>query len=545
MLVGAVLTIIGFLTFGKGGHDSHGEHGHETHGMAVMQVQEKIETEVQAVQDQIEQAEEEIESEVEAVQDQVERTKREIRKDARQVKNEVDEKMLQTEEVIEEHIEHATETVHDVIETSTGHADGHGSSHTEEAHAEDHRDDGHDTDHATTTHGADDGHGHGDHGAHGDGHGDHGAHDAHAVHAPTAKQALISNFWVLVMIAFWTGVAAMFFIAASTVAWAGWFVQIQKVSLALTAMIPVAIVLGIVAVLLGSHDLFHWTHEYLYDTNDGRFDALLMSKRDWLNMPRFTMFGLGYVVVIMALFFAWWRNFRNQDLDPSYKHFSKSRVLGAISIVLIAILNAFGVWDWIMSMEPHWYSTLYGWYVMASAATVMFAATILIVVLLKEQGYLPNVNENHIHDLGKYTFAISVFWTYLFFSQLMLIWYGNIPEETLYFRKRWVDQPIPFYLAFLLNFIMPLLILMKRSSKRSLLVLVPVCVLLIFGHYLDFWNMMVPAVVPAGGFNLMSIGLLLFFVGLMGFVVFTALSKVEDLESSQHPYMAESLKHHI
>lgn len=376
-------------------------------------------------------------------------------------------------------------------------------------------------------------------------HDDHHAEGHHEVQHVSKRQIVFANLYAIIMFAFWVGVAGIFFLAAATTAWGGWHIAFQKVPLAISAMIPITIVLGVIVFIFGHHDLFEWTHTYLYDTNDARYDALLASKRDWLNIPRFAVASIFYIVVILLVTLLWWKKLKEQDVNPTLQAFRSARNLGAVTIVILAVINAFGTWDWVMSLEPHWYSTLYAWYLMASAAVTMFASVILILLVTQKYGYFKNVNENHFHDLGKFAFAISVFWTYLWFSQYMLIWYANIPEETLYFLKRIENYGVLFYGAWLLNFIFPFFILMKRNSKRKKNVLIVASCLIIIGHWLDFFNMIVAPVAPTGGFGLITIGLLLFALGLFGWVIFTALSKVEDLESKEHPYFKESLQHHI
>jgi hypothetical protein len=349
----------------------------------------------------------------------------------------------------------------------------------------------------------------------------------------------------MIMFLFWIAVSAMFFLAAHTVGWAGWHIQIQKVTLSIMSLIPVMAVLGIIVFALGKHELYEWTHSYFFDPNDARFDALMNGKKMFLNVQTYSILGLLWVAILTALLVGWWKKLHNQDVDPDLKHFQSARTIGAISIVVIAIINAFGVWHWIMSIEPHWYSTLFAWYTMASAATGMFAFTILMVMILKSQGYLPNVNDNHYHDLAKYMFAISVFWTYLWFSQYMLIWYGNIPEETTYFIDRLDNYPGLFYGSFAINFLLPFFVLLKRGTKRNMGVLMFMCGMLILGHWFDFFNSIVTPVVTEGGMGLIAIGCLLLFTGFAGFVVFSVLTRMTDLDSSQHPYYHESYIHHI
>jgi cytochrome bd-type quinol oxidase subunit 2 len=158
---------------------------------------------------------------------------------------------------------------------------------------------------------------------------------------------------------------------------------------------------------------------------------------------------------------------------------------------------------------------------------------------------LPRVNDNHRHDIGKFMFAISVFWTYVWFSQYMLIWYTNFPEETLYFSKRLNGYPVLFYLTIVVNFILPFLVLIKRESKRAVTTTAVMAVIIIVGHWFDYFSVVVPELVPSGGFGLIGVGAFIMMGSVFTFTMLNALSKVKDLESSTHPFVRESYQHHI
>jgi hypothetical protein len=371
--------------------------------------------------------------------------------------------------------------------------------------------------------------------------------DAH--HKPvTLKAKLLANFYSLFLFGFYIALTALFFIAAATIAWGGWQIQIQKIPLAMTRNIFVFLAILFLCFVFFKHDLFEWTHEYLYNKDSDTFDPILAMKRDYLNMPRFWVFFGIQVLAAGGMAYLWWKNLTRQDIKPSLKLFSQSRTYAAVTIVLIAfVISTFATWDWSMSIQPHWYSTLFPWYTMASAAVTMFSIVLLIILHLKSKGALPKVNENHIHDVAKLMFAISVFWTYLFFAQYMLIWYGNIPEETTFFinRRQLDNYGILFHLTLIINFVLPLLILMKRDSKRNVRVTMIMAVILILGHWMDFYLMVGPPLVPSGGFGLISLGALLIVGSLFTFVTLMSLSKVKDLASTTHPYVKESYNHHI
>ena len=201
-------------------------------------------------------------------------------------------------------------------------------------------------------------------------------------------------------------------------------------------------------------------------------------------------------------------------------------------------------WDWIMSVDPHWFSTLFGWYVFASFFVSGITTIALITLYLKSKGYLEDVNTSHIHDLVKFMFGISIFWTYLFFSQFMLIWYANIPEEVTYYMTRIADYTLPFWGMLALNFLFPLLILINTDFKRVSWIITIAGIVILFGHYVDFYVMIMPSTVGDQWFiGSAELGSLAFFLGLFIFVVFTALTKA-PLTPKNHPLLEESKHFH-
>lgn len=221
-------------------------------------------------------------------------------------------------------------------------------------------------------------------------------------------------------------------------------------------------------------------------------------------------------------------------------------IWAAIFIVFFALTVASTIpWLWLMSIDAHWFSTMYSWYTFASTFVSGICLITLFVIYLKNQDRLEFVNEEHLHDLGKFMFAFSIFWTYLWFSQFMLIWYANIPEETIYFKPR-MQGPYRglFFLNLIVNFVAPILILMKRSSKRNYATLTFMSVLLILGHWIDFYQMVMPGTI-GNDYSLgwFEFGILALYAGLLMYFVGRALAKA-PLVPKYHPYLKESIIHH-
>ncbi|MBY0245969.1 MAG: quinol:cytochrome C oxidoreductase, partial [Sphingobacteriaceae bacterium] len=203
--------------------------------------------------------------------------------------------------------------------------------------------------------------------------------------------------------------------------------------------------------------------------------------------------------------------------------------------------------DTIMSLEAHWFSTMFGWYNFAAMWVSCLATIAIIVILLKKAGYMSWVNQNHLHNLGQFIFGFSIFWTYVWFCQFMLIYYSNISEETVYFYKRFEHYEFWFYLNIVLNFLTPLLLLMDRDNKRSENVLLTVSIIVLCGHWVDYYQMIMPGALAKPedhGFGILEIGTAVGFIGIFTFIVLRSLSK-SALVAKNHPFLQESLHHQL
>jgi Ni/Fe-hydrogenase subunit HybB-like protein len=234
-------------------------------------------------------------------------------------------------------------------------------------------------------------------------------------------------------------------------------------------------------------------------------------------------------------------------LDQSKGWVWKNTVTASVFTVWFGLtVGSTTPWLWLMSIDVHWYSTMYSWYTFASSFVSGIALITLFVIYLKNRGYLEYTSDEHLHDLGKFMFAFSIFWTYLWFSQYMLIWYSNQPEETAYFQPRTSNGAWKglFYLDLVINFVCPLLILMTRNSKRNYTIMTFMAILILFGHWLDF-NQMVMASISRDHvtLSLLDFGIMALFVGMIIFFVGRALAKV-PLIAKNNPFLKESIIHH-
>jgi hypothetical protein len=344
--------------------------------------------------------------------------------------------------------------------------------------------------------------------------------------------------------------AAMFFFAAHTLGMAGWVMSFRRLTEAISAcVIPLGIICFVILMCLvwGGHSaLYEWV-----DKDVVARDEVLKAKSGFLNPTFFTI----YTVLTIGLWTLLGIKMRNLSrsiddtkltVEEGRRYIFTNTIWAAIYIVWFALTVMSVVpWLWLMSLNAHWFSTMYSWYTFGSTWVSGIALMTIFIIYLKNHGYLEYTNEEHLHDMAKYQFAFSIFWTYLWFDQFMLIWYANISEETVYFKPRFDGAYAGiFYLNLIINFVAPLLIYMKRGSKRNWGTVTFMSVLLIFGHWLDFYQMVFPKVDPDHvPMSLFDFGIALGFVGLIMWQTQRVLGKF-PLLAKNHPFLKESIIHH-
>ena len=380
----------------------------------------------------------------------------------------------------------------------------------------------------------------------GEGEGDHAATEHHET-AHWLKR-LYTDLWINNVFFTGFGIIGLFFVTLQYVTQSAWSTGFLRIPTAMANWLPIAGVLMLIVFLLGKHDLFHWTHEYLYDKSSPEYDALLDGKKGYLNLSFYIGRMIAFFGIWIMFFYYIKKKIFSEDAEaPGVERWKQIRSSSAWFIIFFGYSSSIGAWDWVMSIDPHWFSTLFGWYVFSSWWVSGLALISLIVIILKENGYLSIVTENHLHDLGKFVFGFTIFWAYLWFSQYLLIFYANIPEETVYYIQRLTtDQYRPvFFINLFINFLFPFLFLMTRDSKRKFQTLKIAAVVVIAGHWIDFWLMITPGVMKyEGGIGFMEIGTTLIYLGAFLWVTLSNLSK-HLLIAKNHPTLEESLHHHI
>ncbi len=399
---------------------------------------------------------------------------------------------------------------------------------------------------------------------HGHGHGHEEEHSlseevAHWFHngevsLPSHHARFWSNLLVNGFFFFAIGLGALFFLALQYATEAAWGTLLKRIFEAVMAYLPIGIGVLIFVFAAGAahlHHIYHWMDprvysEFLENGNPSPYyDAIIAGKSAYLNQPFFWI----RTMVYFATYWVFMRAFRKRSLLEDQMggtniHFKNYRQ-GALFLVFFAVFSSTSSWDWIMSIDTHWFSTLFGWYVFSGMWVSAIIVFIVLTLYLKNKGYLPQVNENHLHDLGKWMFAISFLWSYLWFSQFMLIWYSDIPEEVTYFVERITHYKGIFFGMFFVNFVMPMVILMSRDAKRNNKFLIAIGTIIFIGHWVDVFVMVMPGTVHEHwSFGFLEIGMLMFFLGGFVFTVLRQLTKA-PLTPVHHPYLEESVHHHV
>lgn len=340
-------------------------------------------------------------------------------------------------------------------------------------------------------------------------------------------------------------VIGLFFVAIQYASKSGWSAGLRRVPEAMASFLPVIAVIFVASFFWVNHDVFHWTHDYLYDESSPEYDEIIAGKQGFLNMPfyltRMFLFLGGWILFMFMLR----KHSLAEDTEGGVARYRKMRIISTIFIIFFAVSSSVASWDWVMSIDTHWFSTLFGWYNFASWFVSGLAVITLTMVFLKEAGYLKIVNENHFHDMGKFVFAFSIFWTYLWFSQYLLIYYANIPEETIYYVERLNSGHYGKFVFINIGicFAFPFFGLMTRDAKRKMSILKIVCIGVIVGHWFDYYLMTAPGILKEHGeMGLLEIGLPLVYASAFAYWVGNTLSKA-PLVTTKHPMIEECVHH--
>ena len=350
---------------------------------------------------------------------------------------------------------------------------------------------------------------------------------------------LINGFFFFAL-----GLGALFFLALNYATESGWYASVKRVIEAVAGFLPYG--MGLLGLFLLIITLLDGAHIYIWmDSEVVKHDEIIQGKTAYLNVWFFWIRTLIYFIT----YFLFLRGFQKRSLEEDERggtdlHF-KNYKKGATFLVFFAVFSSTSAWDWLMSIDVHWFSTLYGWYTFAGMWCSSMVVLVITTMYLKKLGYLPKVNESHIHDLGKWTFATSFLWSYLWFSQFMLIWYANIGEEVTYYAMRIENFKFLYFAMFIINFAFPMLILMSRDAKRNFGILTFVGLIILTGHWLDVYIMVSAGSLGANAtIGFIEVGMALMVLGSFVFVILRNLTKA-PLTPVNHPFLDESVHHDI
>ncbi len=311
--------------------------------------------------------------------------------------------------------------------------------------------------------------------------------------ASNPKQFFFS--WLVSFLFFLTlALGGLFFVLIQYAAQGGWGIVVRRIGETIFAVIPVMAALFL-PVYLGLHDLYSWTVP-----GAAEHDALLQWKAPYLNVPFFLIRAVLYFGIWSFIALLYYRGSRGQDTTGDPKVSTRLRALAGPAIIVLALTQTFASIDWIMSITPHWYSTIFGVYFFAGSFVGFIALLSVVTVAMQRAGLLDTiVTAEHLHDIGKLLFGFTVFWAYIGFSQFFLVWYANLPEETIWYKSRlegsWMQASIFLALG---HFAVPFFYLMGRTVKRKGATLAIGGAWLLAMHFFDLYWQVMPTLHPEG-----------------------------------------------
>lgn len=338
-------------------------------------------------------------------------------------------------------------------------------------------------------------------------------------------------------------IGASFFLCIQNITQSGWSSAFRRVSESMMAWIPFAAVFFLL-LYFGMDHIYHWSA-----ADAAQQDPLLQHKSPVLNVSFF--------FISMIISFAAWiilsvilrrlslkeDSFSHDNQDGILSIFRKQELYSKIFIFVLALTFSISVFVWLMSLQPHWFSSIFAFKNFIGAFLHGTTIITLIIFILYRNGHFTFLNKYHIHDFARYIFILCIIWGYMWFSQFMIIWYGNIPEETVYYFYRWqIGWKLFFWLQIGLNWGVPFMVLLPVKTSRNMAMVTAVIIIMIIGQYIDLFVQIMPPVAGDIRFGWIEAGIFAGFAGLYAFVVATTLGKA-NLVPSNHPYLVESLEH--
>lgn len=344
--------------------------------------------------------------------------------------------------------------------------------------------------------------------------------------------------WLIAFVFFLTlALGCLYFVLMHTAAQGGWGVVVRRVAENAAGTLPLFALLFL-PVALGLPYLYPWSHP-----DAATSDALLRWKRPYLNPSFFYVRAAAYFVVWSAVASWFLRLSYRQDRAPDEALAARLRRWSGPLLIPVGLTHTFAAFDWLMSLDPRWYSTIYGVYSFSGALVAAMAFLAIVAVAMRRAGLLPGVfSAEHFHDLGKLLFTFTVFWAYIAFSQYLLIWYGNIPEETIWYRRRlegpWLALSVALAVG---HFVVPFFFLLPRAAKRNPTALVGAAAWMLLMHFMDVFWLVAPDVPGQGAFPGILEGAALLAVGGAFLAAFGWLLRGHPLVPVGDPRLPESM----
>ncbi len=362
---------------------------------------------------------------------------------------------------------------------------------------------------------------------------------AYIIDPQRASYSYLTSFMFLISL----GVGSLFLVSLEYLSGAVWSTPFRRISEFFAGIIPYIVIISI-PLFFTMHDVFHWTHTSIVES-----DAVLKSKEAYLNIPFFVVRNVIIFLVWTLFYFLITQRSRKQDETGDQGLTVTNIKLSTGFIFIFAITITMTGVDWMMSLEPHWYSTIFGVYYFSGTVWCAFALLTLAVILLRENGFLvPGLKNDHYYSLGLMMFAFTAFWGYIAFSQYMLIWYADLPEETSWFFHRWEGGWL-YASVFLIivHFIVPFFALLSFAAKTNPKRLKFVAIWILAAHFFDLYWVIMPGMVQAGRAYYFSWMDLVFPIAVVGFVmiIFKIMTNKYNLIPIQDPKLQRGLDYSL
>lgn len=352
--------------------------------------------------------------------------------------------------------------------------------------------------------------------------------------ARTWPNILLNNMYFITI-----SIGALMFYGVQYITGSSWSALFQRIPLAAGAFLPAGFILMLL-LYFGLHDIYEWSHPGITET-----DKLIAHKAPFLNVPFFMIRMVIYFALWIPLFFMLRKMAKKEDLEGGEQWYFKSAFYSKVFIFVAVLIFSLAAVDWVMTIDAHWYSTIFGFRAMITSMYYGTAVIILLIFFLKNLGFLAELNEAHRHDLARYLFRFSIVFGYLWFMQFLILWYANIPELTVYYSPRFLGEwQFFFYAEPLINFAIPFVVVMADNTGRRKPVMIGISALLMVGLWISLFLQIMPGSYGLMKFGLIEIGIWLGYAGLYLLMVLTALSRIKVVPVN-HPMLNESIHHHL